>query len=129
MTKHAAKPISILLMRKKIWWWQYLEKGSFMACINYKEQWFLTFFAPWTRKTQKSFHGPPKCQQMPLEDPWILIKVTIMGKILYFCDLRGLPRPSPRTPWRSMDPRLRSYDIEQCLLLLSNKVRYKNGCR
>ncbi len=32
-----------------------------------------------------------------------------MGTILYFCDLR----PSPRTPWGPMDPRLRTYVYDQ----------------
>ncbi len=32
-----------------------------------------------------------------------------MGTILYFCDLSGPLRHSPRTPWGSMDPRLRTY--------------------
>ncbi len=35
-----------------------------------------------------------------------------MGTKLYFHDLRGLPRPSPRTPWGSIDPRLRTYALE-----------------
>jgi hypothetical protein len=34
-----------------------------------------------------------------------------MGTILYFCDLRGPPRPFPRTPWGSPDPRLRTYAL------------------
>jgi len=34
-----------------------------------------------------------------------------MGTLLYFCDLRGPPKPSLRTPWGSMDPRLRTYGL------------------
>jgi len=36
-----------------------------------------------------------------------------MGTLLYICDLRGHPRLSPQTPWGSMDPRLRTYDLDQ----------------
>ncbi len=35
-----------------------------------------------------------------------------MGTKLSFHDLQGPPRPSPRTPWGSMDPRLRTYALE-----------------
>jgi len=34
-----------------------------------------------------------------------------MGTLLYFCDLRGPPKSSLRTPWGSMDPRLRTYAL------------------
>jgi len=34
-----------------------------------------------------------------------------MSIVLYFSDLRGPPRPFPRTPWGSMDPRLRTYAL------------------
>jgi len=40
-----------------------------------------------------------------------------MSTVLYFFDLRGTPRPSPRTPWGSMDPRLRTYDLVTTKLL------------
>ena len=40
------------------------------------EQWFLTFFAQWTPKSQKYFHGPLNYQNVLLVDPWIsVIKV------------------------------------------------------
>ncbi len=32
-----------------------------------------------------------------------------MGTLLYFCDLRGPPKPSLRTPWGSMDLWSRRY--------------------
>jgi len=35
-----------------------------------------------------------------------------MGTKLYFCGLYGPPRPTLRTPWGSMDPRLRTYGLE-----------------
>jgi len=35
-----------------------------------------------------------------------------MGTLLYFCDLRGPPKPSLWTPWGSVYPRLRTYDLE-----------------
>jgi hypothetical protein len=36
-----------------------------------------------------------------------------MGTIVYFCDLCGPLRPSPRTPLGSMDPRLRTYVLDK----------------
>jgi len=63
-------------------------------CLN---QWFLTFFAPWTPKRLNKFHGPLKCFYILLTDPLIQVKVVYLGTVLYFSDLHGPPRPSPRT--------------------------------
>ncbi len=38
-----------------------------------------------------------------------------MGIILNVSDLRGPPRTTLRTPWVSMDPRLRSHDLDHVL--------------
>ncbi len=38
-----------------------------------------------------------------------------MGALLYFCDLRGPTKPSLRTPWGSMDHRLRTYVLVHCV--------------
>ena len=46
-------------------------------------------------------------------DPQILIKEAINGLILYFCDIRGPPTPSPLSPWGCVDHRLRTYAIWQ----------------
>jgi len=35
-----------------------------------------------------------------------------MGSILDVCDLRGPPGTTLRTPWGSMDPRLRTYALD-----------------
>ncbi len=35
-----------------------------------------------------------------------------MSTVLYFSNLRGPPRPFPRTPLGSMDPRLRTYALD-----------------
>ncbi len=37
-----------------------------------------------------------------------------MGTTLYFYKLRGPLRPSPRTPWESMDPQLRIFGLVGC---------------
>jgi len=36
-----------------------------------------------------------------------------MGSILDICDLRGPPGTTLRTPWGSMDPRLRTYALTE----------------
>jgi len=38
------------------------------------EQCFLTYFAPWTPKSQNNFHGPLKCYYVLLADPLIPVK-------------------------------------------------------
>jgi len=43
-----------------------------------------------------------------------------MDTLLYFCDLRGPPKPSLRTPRGSMDPRLRTYAIDEGRRLVVN---------
>ncbi len=47
-----------------------------------------------------------------------------MGSLLYFCDLRGPPKPSLRTPWGFMDPRLRTYVLNRAKLQLENVKIY-----
>jgi hypothetical protein len=47
-----------------------------------------------------------------------------MDTLLYFCDLRGPPKPSLRTPRGSMDPRLRTYALE-----VSNSVSLRQACQ
>jgi len=54
-------------------------------------QWFLTFFAPWTPKSQNNFQGHLKCYHVLLADPLIPVKEVQMGKLLYFSDLHGPP--------------------------------------
>ena len=46
-------------------------------------------------------------------DPQILINEAISGLKLYFCVIRGLPRPSLRNLWGSMDPQLRTCVLDQ----------------
>ncbi len=38
------------------------------------DPWFLTFFAPWTPKGSKSFHGPLKFFRTLSVDPYIPLK-------------------------------------------------------
>ncbi len=47
-----------------------------------------------------------------------------MGTKLYSHDLRGPPRPSPRTPWGSMDPRLRTYALGPSKNVRYNREKY-----
>jgi len=69
------------------------------------KQWFLTFFAPLTTKSQNNFHGPLKCYYILLTDPLILVKEVKMGTLLYFSDLHEPPRALEplhgplRVPW------------------------------
>jgi hypothetical protein len=44
-----------------------------------------------------------------------------MGTRLYFCGLCGPPKSTLRTPWGSMDPRLRTYALE-CIGLKSQSI-------
>jgi len=37
-------------------------------------QWFLTFFVPWTPKSQNNFHGPSMCYFVLMADPFIPVK-------------------------------------------------------
>ena len=53
----------------------------------------LSFFASWTSKSQKNFHGPLNYQSVMLVDSLNTCKRGLKGTVYYFCDLRGPPRP------------------------------------
>jgi len=55
------------------------------------EQWFLTFFAPRTPKSQNNFHGTLNCNNILQADPLIPEREVKMGTVLYFSDLHGPP--------------------------------------
>ena len=65
------------------------------------DQWFLTFFAPWT----------PKSQKMSMDTK--LSKCTTCGPLnTYKRGLKGYTTSivyTSRTPWGSMGPRLKTY--------------------
>jgi hypothetical protein len=46
-------------------------------------------------------------------DAQILVKEVKLGTIIHYCDPRGPPGPFPRTSSRAMDPRFRTYGLEQ----------------
>jgi hypothetical protein len=50
---------------------------------------------------------------MTLVNPWILIKGAWMGAILYFCDLCGPPRLSPRSPFGVQGPPVKNLYLRQ----------------
>jgi len=63
---------------------------SVSSLIDYQIQWFLTFFDPWTPKSQNNVHGPLKSHYILLADPLIPVKdVHQMSTctVLYFSDL------------------------------------------
>jgi hypothetical protein len=70
--------------------------------LNCPIQWFLTFCAPWTPNVSSGTTGGPL-------NP---CKKRLKGSILYFCDLSGPLIPSPQTPWKSLDPRLRNNALD-----------------
>ena len=56
-------------------WSTILIRYSFSQMIQ-RYQWFLTFFAPWTPRSQKKFHGPLNYQSVLLVDPCIPVKAV-----------------------------------------------------
>jgi hypothetical protein len=60
------------------------------------DQWFLTFFAPWTPKSQKYFSRTPIVSIIAIGGP--LNPRDSNGYNGFFDDIFGPPRPFPRTP-------------------------------
>jgi len=58
--------------------------------------------------------GPLKCLQGPLNHQTYLLnllKGSNNGTLFHFPQSLVDPRPSLRTPWESMNPRIRTYDL------------------
>ena len=64
-------------------WWKKGRKYHKWSQRKDLVQWFLTFFASWTPKSQKKFHGPLNYQIVILVDPWIPVKEVWKQKFAF----------------------------------------------
>jgi hypothetical protein len=66
--------------RKKQYWGLLYQRQVRVLYIIDLDQWLLTFFVPWTPKSQNNFHGPLKCYFVLMADPFIPVnKVNVNG--------------------------------------------------
>jgi len=84
--KRACKMLMTLTAGSVYWWSfaQFCGIGRIRGVIFLSlEQWFLTFFAPWTPKGPKNFHGPLKfskhCWWTPISKGHKIKKYNIRG--------------------------------------------------